>query len=162
MGIATLRYQGAQLFEAIGLDRSLVDRHFRGTPSLLEGHGLVEIARDVLDRHHRAYHPAFTGLEEGGAYRYRREGEVHAFEPPVVKALHALIRSGERLDARRYSELIEQRSPIAVRDLLRFRESEAPLDLSEIEPATFLQALLHRRDVSARHPSPRRLAIAMN
>lgn len=166
MGIATVRsYHGAQLFESIGLDRELVDRHFTGTPSLLEGHGLLEIARDVLDRHGRAYHEAFTDLDEGGAHRYRRSGEAHAFEPPVVKALHALIRSGERLDARRYSELVEQRSPIAVRDLLRFREAREPLALGEVEPVASIFGRFSTAAMSLGSLSPeahRALAIAMN
>ncbi len=166
MGIATVRsYQGAQLFEAIGLDRELVDRHFTGTPDLLEGHGLIEIARDVLDRHGRAYHEAFIDLEEGGAHRYRRSGEAHAFEPPVVKALHALIRSGERLDARRYSELIEQRTPIAVRDLLRFRKAATAVALNEVEPVASIFKRFSTAAMSLGSLSPEAhgaLAIAMN
>ncbi|MBX7187401.1 MAG: glutamate synthase large subunit [Vicinamibacteria bacterium] len=166
MGIATSRsYQGAQLFEAIGLDRHLVDRHFTGTPVLLEGHGIAEIARDVLSRHRHAYGEAFGGLDEGGAHRYRRSGEAHAFEPPVVKALHALIRSGETLDARRYSELIEQRSPIAVRDLLRFREAAEPLAPAEVEPVASIFARFSTAAMSLGSLSPEAhgaLAIAMN
>ena len=166
MGVATLRsYQGAQLFEVVGLDRGLVSLHFTGTPGFLEGHGLVEIARDVLDRHRGAYHESFTDLEEGGAHRYRRSGEAHAFEPPVVKALHALIRSGERLDARRYSDLVEQRAPIAVRDLLKFREAEAPLALDEVEPVASIFGRFSTAAMSLGSLSPEAhgaLAIAMN
>jgi len=166
MGIATVRsYQGAQLFEAIGLDRELVDRHFTGTPALLEGHGVSEIARDVLDLHARAFDESFTDLEEGGAHRYRRGGEVHAFEPKVVKALHSLIRSGERLDARRYSELIEQRSPIAVRDLLRFREAKTEVSLEEVEPVASIFRRFSTAAMSLGSLSPEAheaLAIAMN
>ena len=166
MGIATLRsYQGAQLFEIIGLDGELVDLHFTGTPRTLEGHGLIEIAGDALDRHGRAYAEDFKGLEEGGAHRYRRHGEAHAFEPPVIKALHALIRSGETLDARRYSELIEQRSPIAVRDLLRFKEGESAVPIEEVEPARSIFRRFSTAAMSLGSLSPeahRALAIAMN
>jgi glutamate synthase (ferredoxin) len=166
MGIATLRsYQGAQLFEAIGLDRSLIDRHFTGTPCLLEGHGLEEIARDVLDRHFRAYGEDKGDLEEGSAHRYRRGGEAHAFEPPVVKALHTLIRSGERLDARRYADLVEQRSPIAVRDLLRLRESASPLPLDEVGSAASIFRRFSTAAMSLGSLSPEAhgaLAVAMN
>ncbi|MEO8359631.1 MAG: glutamate synthase large subunit [Vicinamibacteria bacterium] len=167
MGIATVRsYHGAQLFEILGLDRSLVDRHFTGTASQLEGHGPAEIARDVLDRHARAYDDAFTDLEEGGAHRYRRKGELHAFEPPVIKALHTLIKTGDRLDAVRYSKLIEERAPLAVRDLLRFRaSSSAPMPIESVEATTSIFKRFSTAAMSLGSLSPEAhtaLAIAMN
>jgi hypothetical protein len=139
MGIATMRsYQGAQLFESVGLDHELIARHFTGTPARIEGHGLAEIERDVRARHTAAFAPseAAHALDEGSAHRYRRNGEAHAYEPPVVKALHALIRSGERLDARRYAKLVEERPAISVRDLFRIRDLDASaLPIDEVEPA---------------------------
>src|SRR5262245_13791490 len=133
MGIATLRsYQGAQLFEAVGLAPELVARHFQGTRSAVGGATLDDVLGDALARHAAAFAPEASELEEGGEYRYRRTGERHAFEPPLVKALHAAIKSGERLDYRRYVELDGARPPVALRDLLRVKGG-APLPLEEVE-----------------------------
>src|SRR5439155_1487854 len=99
MGISTLRsYQGAQLFEAIGIHEDLVQEHFPGTPSQIGGIGLEEIALEVLARHDLAFaQEAKPDLEDGGFHRYRKGGEAHAFAPDVVKALHALTKRGEPL-----------------------------------------------------------------
>src|SRR5439155_1351716 len=78
-----------------------VAAHFTGTARHLGGAGLDEIAGEVLSRHRAAFTPGPAGLEEGSLHRYRQKGEAHAFEPPVVKALHGAIRAGERLDYRR-------------------------------------------------------------
>ena len=120
----------------------------------------------MLDRHRRAFDAASLGLEEGGAHRYRRKDEAHAYEPGVVKALHALIRSGERLDSRKYSQLIEERAPLAVRDLFRFRESPtADIALDEVESASAIFARFSTAAMSLGSLSPEAhaaLAIAMN
>ena len=114
MGISTLRsYQGAQLFEALGIDPDLIHEHFAGTPSQIGGVGLDEIALEVLERHTLAYGAeAVPQLEDGGFHRYRKGGEAHAFTPQVVKTLHALVASGEPLRYEAYAELVHQRDPI--------------------------------------------------
>jgi glutamate synthase (ferredoxin) len=166
-GISTFRsYQGAQLFEILGLDRDLVSRHFTGTAARIEGHGLAEIAKDVMDLHGRAFRPAFVDLEEGSAHRYRRKGEVHAFEPSVIKALHALVRTGERLEAKQYSRLIGERPPLAVRDLIQLRDPHgSQVALSEVEPVTAIFPRFSTAAMSLGSLSPEAhaaLAIAMN
>jgi glutamate synthase domain-containing protein 2/glutamate synthase domain-containing protein 1/glutamate synthase domain-containing protein 3 len=166
-GISTLRsYQGAQLFEILGLDRDLVSQHFAGTATRIEGHGLAEIAKDVMELHMRAFHPAFVDLEEGSAHRYRRKGEVHAFEPSVIKALHTLVRTGERLEAKQYSRLIGERPPLAVRDLIQLRDSSgSQVALSEVEPATSIFPRFSTAAMSLGSLSPEAhatLAVAMN
>src|SRR6185369_8904118 len=120
--------------EIVGLADELVAAHFTGTPGHLGGAGLDEIAGEVLSRHQGAFAPGPAGLDEGSLHRYRRKGEAHAYEPPVVKALHAAIRAGERLEYRRYAELVHSRPPIAVRDLLEVRPG-ASVPLDEVEPA---------------------------
>jgi glutamate synthase (ferredoxin) len=166
-GISTLRsYQGAQLFEILGLNRDVVSLHFTGTPSRIEGHGFSEIAQDVLKLHAHAFRPEFVDLEEGSAHRYRRNGEVHAFEPKVIKALHSLVRTGERLQARQYSELIEERPPVAVRDLVRLRDLSAQsIPLSAVEPLAAIFPRFSTAAMSLGSLSPEAhaaLAIAMN
>jgi glutamate synthase domain-containing protein 2/glutamate synthase domain-containing protein 1/glutamate synthase domain-containing protein 3 len=164
MGISTLRsYHGAQLFEAVGLDEAFLERHFTGTTSLLGGIGLDEIAAETLERHAGASATA-PALEEGGLHRYRRNSELHAFEPAVVKTLHLAIRSGERLDYRRYAELVHSRGPLALRDLLEFRPGQAvPLD--EVEPveAIFPRFMTAAMSLGALSPEAHEvLAVAMN
>jgi glutamate synthase (NADPH/NADH) large chain/glutamate synthase (ferredoxin) len=165
MGISTLRsYHGAQLMEIVGLSDDLVEAHFTGTASHLGGAGLDEIAAEVVTRHRDAFTPALRGLDEGSLHRYRQKGEAHAFEPPVVKALHAAIRAGERLDYRRYAELVHSRPPIAVRDLLEVRTG-APIPLAEVEPAAtiFPRFMSAAMSLGALSPEAQHvLAVAMN
>ncbi len=166
MGISTIRsYQGAQLFEAVGIDADLVERHFTGTPSAVGGLGLDEIAREVLERHESAYAAGASALlEEGGLHRYRRNGEAHAFEPPVIKALHAAIKSGEALEYQRYAALVHGREPLALRDLLELKTG-APIPLSDVEPieAIFPRFTSAAMSLGALSPEAHEvLAIAMN
>jgi glutamate synthase domain-containing protein 2/glutamate synthase domain-containing protein 1/glutamate synthase domain-containing protein 3 len=165
MGISTLRsYHGAQLFEAVGIAQEVIDAHFTATPSLAGGLGLDDIARESLDRHRRAFAAASDHLDEGSLHRYRRNGEVHAFEPSVVKALHAAIRTGTSLDYKSYAALVHLRAPVVLRDLLEFRAAEA-IPLDEVEP---VEAILPRFMTSAMSlgalspEAQQTLAIAMN
>src|SRR6266496_973252 len=115
MGISTLRsYHGAQLFEAIGIAPEVVGRCFTGTPSAVGGVGLSTVASETLARHAAAFAEGAAGLEEGSLHRYRRNGEAHAFEPPVIRALHAAIRTGGGLAYREYAELVRGRDPIVL------------------------------------------------
>jgi glutamate synthase domain-containing protein 2/glutamate synthase domain-containing protein 1/glutamate synthase domain-containing protein 3 len=130
-------YQGAQLFEAIGLDPELVDRYFTGTESRLGGVGLDGVAADVLAFHGFAF-PAGGGeveLPDRGLFRYRQQGEYHALNPPVFKALHQAVRTGSAEAYERYGELVDGRPPCNVRDLLRWKRAAEPLDVGEVEPA---------------------------
>jgi glutamate synthase (ferredoxin) len=166
MGISTIRsYQGAQLFEAVGIDEDVVREHFTGTPSGVGGLGLDEIAREVLERHESAYAAGASSLlDEGSLHRYRRNGEPHAFEPPVIKALHAAIKSGTRLDYRRYAELVHSREPIALRDLLEIRTGKA-IPVEQVEPVTaiFPRFLAAAMSLGALSPEAHEaLAVAMN
>src|SRR5262249_55728413 len=103
-------------------------------------------------------------LEEGSLHRYRQNGERHAFEPGVVKSLHAAIRSGERLDYQRYAELVHSRGPIVLRDLLEFRPGQAvPLDAVEPVEAIFPRFMTAAMSLGALSPEAHEVrAIAMN
>jgi glutamate synthase domain-containing protein 2/glutamate synthase domain-containing protein 1/glutamate synthase domain-containing protein 3 len=162
MGISTLRsYVGAQLFEAMGLTRELVDAHFPGTPSAIAGVSLDDLADEALARHAQA--GATDRLEEGGFHTYRRNGDLHAYAPAVVKALHAAAETGEPLRYREYARLIRERPPLAVRDLLELEGHGLPLD--EVEPIEPVLARFMTTAMSLGALSPEAhamLAAAMN
>ncbi len=166
MGVSTLRsYRGAQLFEAIGISGELIEAHFTGTPSFVEGLGLAGVARETLDRHAAAFAPDVTDLDEAGMYRYRRGGEAHAYEPRVAKALHRAVVTGERLDYRAYSDVVHARQPVVLRDLLEFRTAIAPVSIESVEP---LETIVRRfmtaaMSLGALSPEAQEvLAVAMN
>jgi glutamate synthase (NADPH/NADH) large chain/glutamate synthase (ferredoxin) len=166
MGISTLRsYQGAGLFEAIGVSARVVREYFPGTPSPIEGAGLPEIAEEVLRRHDLAFGPAAREvLEEGGFHRYRRDGEVHAYSPEVVRALHDAVGSGEALDYAVYADLVHRRDPVVVRDLLELAPAR-PVPIDEVEPveAIFPRFATAAMSIGALSPEAHEtLAIALN
>ncbi|HSP17556.1 MAG TPA: glutamate synthase large subunit [Thermoanaerobaculia bacterium] len=116
MGVSTMRsYRGSQLFEAIGISDDVIDRYFTGTPSPIGGIGLQEIERDTLARHEAAF-SSDAPLQDAGVFRYRQNGEAHAYEPKVVKLLRAA-------DYETYSNTVHGRDPIVLRDLLEFRRA---------------------------------------
>ena len=109
MGVSTVAsYTGAQIFEAIGLGDELVERYFTGTVSRLGGVGLTELAAEVAARHAQA-HPkrpeerAHRKLELGGEYQWRREGDVHLFNPETVFKLQHATRAKRYDIFRQYS-----------------------------------------------------------
>jgi glutamate synthase (ferredoxin) len=133
MGIATIAsYCGAQVFEAIGLDRELVEKYFTGTPSRVGGISLEEITRDML-RFHEAAHATDAPLEDAGYFRYRAGGEYHAFNPAVFRALHKFAR-GNKGEFAAYSDAVNTRPAMTLRDLLDFRGGDS-ISIDEVEPA---------------------------
>jgi glutamate synthase (NADPH) large chain len=141
MGISTLRsYTGAQIFEAVGVKKEVVDRHFTGTPSRVEGIGLREIADEAIARHSRAYPAAVSELlPAGGIYAWRRRGEYHGWNPETVSTLQQAARSEDGAEA--YERFATYVNDVAVRNtalrgLLRFRDDVDPVPLDEVEPAT--------------------------
>ncbi|HZB07437.1 MAG TPA: glutamate synthase large subunit, partial [Thermoleophilaceae bacterium] len=140
MGISTVRsYTGAQIFEAIGLTKALVDRHFTGTPSRVGGVGLNVLAWECLDRHARAYPAASSELlPAGGVYAWRRDGEFHGWNPETIATLQQAARQQGGPDA--YERFATYVNEVAVpksslRGLLKFNESPEPAPLDEVEPA---------------------------
>ena len=105
MGISTLQsYCGAQIFEAIGLDKAFVDRYFTWTASRIGGAGIAVIAREVRERHRRAFpsrNLVASELETGGEYKWRRDGELHLFNPETVHKLQHATRSEQYCRATR-------------------------------------------------------------
>jgi glutamate synthase domain-containing protein 2/glutamate synthase domain-containing protein 1/glutamate synthase domain-containing protein 3 len=134
MGLSTLRsYVGGQLFEAVGLGPALIGAHFTGTPSLVGGLELPDIAAETLARHAQAF--AAGALPEGGFHRFRRNGDTHAYAPDVVKALHAAARDGGSLRYEQYARLVAMRPPVVLRDLLELVPARRRAPLDEVEPA---------------------------
>src|SRR5260221_1804361 len=133
-------YRGAQIFEAIGLGSAMIDNYFAGTPSKIEGVDLVDIARESLTRHRRAYAQAVPGegateLEDPGFYRFRRQGEQHAVTPPVIKNFHTFVKSNKPEDYKAYADAIKAIRPNAVRELLQIVPTGKPsLPIDEVEP----------------------------
>ena len=140
MGISTLQsYCGAQIFEAVGLDRAVVDRYFTGTSSRIGGIGLDGIAREVVERHRRAYHHrprAGSELSVGGEYQWRRDGEYHLFSPETVFKLQHATRSGQYRIFKEYTQLVDDQSRrlATLRGLLDIRAGATPIPIEEVEP----------------------------
>src|SRR3954470_24293387 len=140
MGISTIRsYTGAQIFEAIGLEKELVDRHFTGTPSRVGGVGLNVLAWECLDRHARAYPAASSELlPAGGVYAWRRDGEFHGWNPETIATLQQAAREEGGSEAyERFATYVNEVAvpKSALRGLLRFNEPVEPVPLDEVEPA---------------------------
>ncbi|HNS19563.1 MAG TPA: glutamate synthase large subunit [Sedimentisphaerales bacterium] len=141
MGISTLRsYCGAQLFEAIGLDREVVETYFTGTSSRIRGIGLEQIARETLERHRSAFQArpaAAMDLDFGGEYHFRQSGERHLWNPTTVAKLQHAVRSNDPASYAAYAKAIndQAKSLCTLRGLFEFTHGESvPLD--EVEPAS--------------------------
>ncbi|MFC5379555.1 glutamate synthase large subunit [Aquipuribacter nitratireducens] len=141
MGISTVAsYRGAQVFEAIGLGQDLVDRYFTGTTTQLGGVGIDVVAEEVARRHAVAY-PAegVNGprmLAQGGEYQWRRDGEIHLFDPETVFRLQHATRAQREDVYRDYTKAVDERSERlgTLRGLFRLRADEAqPVPLDEVE-----------------------------
>ncbi|MGA2009050.1 MAG: glutamate synthase large subunit [Solirubrobacteraceae bacterium] len=150
MGISTIQsYCGAQIFEAVGLERELIDRHFTGTASRIGGIGLDVLAAEALGRHFRAYpRTARDVLPVGGVLQWRRDGELHAWNPDTIAGLqHAVrARAGDGASVARdpqttYDEFAAQANQEttqkgSLRGLMKLRPADRPVALDEVEPAT--------------------------
>src|SRR4030095_6754303 len=114
MGISTVAsYTGAQVFEAVGLDKQLVERYFTGTSSTIGGVGLNEIANEIAARHATAYpgneaERAHRRLEVGGEYQWRREGELHLYNPETVFLLQHSTRTRQYDIFREYTSTVDK------------------------------------------------------
>jgi glutamate synthase (NADPH/NADH) large chain/glutamate synthase (ferredoxin) len=143
MGISTIQsYCGAQIFEAVGLSQTLIERHFTGTASRIGGIGIEVLAAEALARHERAF-PSQEGalLPVGGVYAWRRGGEHHQWNPDTISLLQHAVR-GEGVDAAaayaEFARLCDEDSGTqsTVRGLLKIREDLTPIPLNEVEPWT--------------------------
>jgi len=140
MGISTLRsYHGAQLFEAIGLNRRLIDEYFTGTAWRIGGIGLEQIALETVERHEKAFTRRSTDapqLEFGGDYHFRRDGANHLWNPTTVALLQHAVRKNDREAYRQYARAIndQSRTLYTLRGLFEFAAAE-PVPIEQVEPA---------------------------
>jgi glutamate synthase domain-containing protein 2 len=140
MGISTLRsYAGAQLFEAIGLNRSVIDKYFKGTSSRIEGLGLQEIAREALERHNSAFAQRPLGaldLDFGGEYQYRRTGERHLWNPVTISKLQHAVQNNDPAFYAEFAAAVNEQSRAlcTLRGLFEFAGGE-PVPVEEVESA---------------------------
>jgi len=186
MGISTVAsYTGAQVFEAIGLDRALIDEYFTGTASRIGGIGLSVLAAEVASRHRMAYEArpterAHRELEVGGEYQWRREGEYHLFNPKTVFKLQHATRSKQYSIFKEYTAAVDDQAEklATLRGLLRLRTGgrgagngsgsgagNGPIPIEEVEPieaimARFSTGAMSYGSISAE--AHENLAIAMN
>ena len=173
MGVSTVAsYTGAQIFEAIGIGREVVDRYFTGTVSRIGGIGLDDIATEVAARHAIAYpqrsgHRLHRRLEAGGEYQWRREGELHLFNPETVYRLQHATRSGRYDLFRHYTRAVDDQSHAlcTLRGLFTLVPVGAPVPVDEVEPVSsivkrFSTGAMSYGSISAE--AHETLAIAMN
>jgi glutamate synthase (NADPH/NADH) large chain len=170
MGISTLRsYHGAQQFEAIGLDRSVIDRYFPGTASRIGGINLNTLAEETLRRHREAFQPrppAALPLDYGGNYHFRHDGQRHLWNPTTVTRLQHAVIDNDPAAYAEYARAIndQSRALYTLRGLFEFTPGD-PVPLEEVEPATeivkrfFTGAMSHGSISKEAHET---LALAMN
>ncbi|HVZ59479.1 MAG TPA: glutamate synthase large subunit [Terriglobales bacterium] len=141
MGISTLQsYRGAQVFEAIGLNRELIDTYFVGTISRLEGVGLDVIAREAQMKHGLAFRPlteSDTELPVGGSYFFRANGEYHLLNPETIGKMQHAVRQNSFQTFQEYTDLIDKQSRnlATLRSLMMIKKAEKPVPIEEVEPA---------------------------
>jgi glutamate synthase domain-containing protein 2/glutamate synthase domain-containing protein 3 len=141
MGISTLQsYQGAQVFEALGLNKALIDTYFAGTASRLEGIGLSVLAAEALLKHDYAFRPLTefeTELAVGGSYHQRVNGEYHLLNPQTISKLQQAVRQDSFKTFEEYTALIDEQSAnlCTLRGLMKLKKSDSPVPIEEVEPA---------------------------
>jgi glutamate synthase (ferredoxin) len=171
MGISTFQsYCGAQIFEAIGLNQDLVDKYFSWTPSRIGGIGLDVIAEEIRQRHNIAYSKQARNdrvLDARGEYQYRRDGELHQFNPKTVHKLQYACRTGDYAAFKEYSDGVndQSRELCTLRGLMELTSTREPVPIDEVEP---VEAIIKRFKTGAMSygsiskEAHEALAIAMN
>ena len=171
MGISTyMSYTGAQIFEAIGLQKDFVEKYFTGTPSNIEGIGVFEVAEEAIRQHTEAFStdPVLaTMLDAGGEYNYRTRGEEHMWTPDSIAKLQHATRSNKTETYKEYAKLINDQTKrhLTLRGLFEFKPTGNGVPLDEVESAKdivkrFATGAMSLGSISTEAHST--LAIAMN
>lgn len=171
MGISTLQsYQGAQIFEILGINKSVVDKYFTGAVSRIQGMGLDEIAKETLAKHWTSYGRKDTPvqrLNSGGVYQWKRKGEFHLFNPTTIHLLQYSTRLNDYNVFKKYSKSVNDQCEKAatLRSMFTFKRNRSPVPLEEVEPADvilkrFATGAMSFGSIS--HEAHSTLAIAMN
>jgi len=141
MGISTLQsYQGAQIFEILGINKEVVDIYFTGATSRIQGIGLEEIAKEALAKHYFAFSRKeipVNRLPVGGVYQWKRKGEVHLFNPTTIHLLQYSTRMNDYNTFKKYSKAVNEQSEKActLRSMLDFKRILPSISIDEVEPA---------------------------
>lgn len=140
MGISTLRsYKGAQIFEALGLNKEVIDAYFTNTASRIGGVDLEGIRKDIIARHESAFLAFQTEdrdtLPSGGVYQWKRDGEFHLWNPESIALLQDSVRKGDYPGYKKFAEIIDDQTghPTTIRSLFSFVKRE-PIPIEEVEP----------------------------
>jgi glutamate synthase (ferredoxin) len=147
MGISTIQsYRGAQIFEAVGLHPSVVEKYLTGTASRVGGIGLDVIAREVQARHEHAFPKRQVNghvLDAGGFYQWRADGEEHLFNPQTVHKLQQACRNADYKAFKEYSRAVndQSRKSCTLRGLLELKPAAQPISIDDVEP---LEEILKR------------------
>ncbi|HEX5391186.1 MAG TPA: glutamate synthase-related protein, partial [Burkholderiaceae bacterium] len=172
MGISTyMSYCGAQIFEAIGLNKELIDKYFRGTPTQVGGIGVFEVAEEAIRMHEAAFgdDPVLENmLDAGGEYAWRTRGEEHMWTPDAIAKLQHSTRSGKFDTYKEYAQIINDQSKrhLTLRGLFEFKIDPAKaIPVEEVEPASeivkrFATGAMSLGSISTEAHST--LALAMN
>jgi glutamate synthase domain-containing protein 2 len=141
MGISTLQsYRGAQIFECVGLNETLVERNFNGTPSRISGADIDLVAAEIQMRHCKAFPaadiPSGGRLDSGGKYKWRRDGEAHQYNPISIAKLQQAVRSRDEAAWQAFSGLVNEqnRREGLIRGLFEFKTPPSAIALDEVEP----------------------------
>ncbi len=166
MGISLLgSYRGAQIFEAIGIGKEVIDKYFTNTPSRIGGVGLKEIIDEAIVRHANAYGNESPKLTDPGMYKFKKNGELHAWSPDALRAMQQLRKSGSAEDYKHLSTALNDHEPIALKDLMKFKPSKESKPLDEVEPVEDIVKRFTTAAMSLGAISPEAhetIAIAMN
>jgi glutamate synthase (NADPH/NADH) large chain len=171
MGISTVQsYHGAQVFEILGINQSVVNKYFTGAVTRIGGLGLDEIARETLYKHFKGFGDAKADvplLPEGGLYQWKRRGEAHLFNPQTVHLLQLATRTNNYTTYQQYAAQVNEQADklFTLRGLLTFARHREPVPLEEVEPASgimkrFATGAMSFGSIS--HEAHSTLAIAMN
>ncbi|MEN9686377.1 MAG: glutamate synthase large subunit [Bacteroidota bacterium] len=141
MGISTLQsYQGAQIFEIIGLNKTVVDQYFTGATSRIQGMGLDEIAKETLAKHYFAFSKKDIPVDRlpvGGVYQWKRKGEFHLFNPQTIHLLQHATQSNDYNSFKKYSKLVNDQGEKActLRSQFQFKRTRPSISIDQVEPA---------------------------
>jgi len=138
MGISTIQsYCGAQIFEAVGLDLLVVQKYFTGTVSRVGGIGIDLVEKEARLKHEFAFSTSFPGLESGGFYSWREEGESHQWNPQTIAMLQHSVRSNNYNIYKKYASIVNdtKKNYGQLRSYLRFKERKS-IPIEEVEPAS--------------------------
>jgi glutamate synthase (ferredoxin) len=171
IGISTIQsYRGAQIFESVGLNDTVIDQYFTRTASRLQGVDLAVIAKETIMRHSHAFPDRQVNghtLDVGGEYQWRKDGESHLFNPQTIHTLQQAVQLGDYQLFKKYSDMMNDHGKhyFRLRDLLEFKQRESSISIEEVEP---IEAIMKRFKTGAMsygsisQEAHESLAIAMN